>query len=55
LIERYASCPSEQNGYELSGGKFTVTRHFTGEKDINKVVAELAVSRAERETGLPSR
>lgn len=53
LIEQYASCPTEQNVYEIDGKKYTVTRHFTGDKNINQVVAELAISRANREMGLP--
>ncbi len=51
-IERYADCPTEQNEYDLNGRKYTVTRHFTGEKNINLLVAELAVARANRETVL---
>lgn len=52
LIERYESCPSEQNVYEVNGRKYTVTRYFTGDKDLNKVVAELALIRANMEMGL---
>ena len=52
LIGQYKSCPAEQNEYYCEGKKYTVTRYFTGDKDINDVVAELAVSRADREMGL---
>ena len=52
LIGQYASCRTECNVYELDGKKYTVTRHFTGDKNLNQVVAELAVSRANREMGL---
>ena len=52
LIEQYASCPTEQNVYETDGRKYTVIRHFTGDKNFNRVIAELAVSRANREMGL---
>lgn len=52
LIEQYLSCPSEQNVYEYDGKKYTVTRHFTGNKNINRVIEELAVNRVNREMGL---
>lgn len=52
LTERYLSCPSSQREYEVNGKKYTLTRIFTGEKDLNKLIFELAVSRADRETGL---
>ena len=52
LMEQYASCPAQQTTYEIDGRKYTVTRHFTGDKKINEVIAELAVSRANREMGL---
>ncbi|MDE6586394.1 MAG: hypothetical protein K2K80_06930 [Clostridia bacterium] len=52
MIERYATYPTEKNTYETEGKRYTVTRHFTGDKDINKVMAELSVSRANREMGL---
>lgn len=52
LIELSADCPEEKAYYEVEGKKYTIIRHFTGEKDINQVIAELAVSRANREMGL---
>ena len=52
LIKRYSSCPTEKKEYEISGRKYTVIRHFTGDKDINLAILELAVSRANREMGL---
>lgn len=51
LTEKYASCPVSPAVYEENGAIFTVTRHFTGDKNINKTVAELAVSQANREMG----
>lgn len=51
-MEQYASCPKEQKIYEIDGKKYTVTRHFTGDKNINQVAMELAISRANREMGL---
>lgn len=52
LIEQYAFSPSTQRKYEKDGNKYTVTRHFTGDKNINQVVYEIAVSRANKEMGL---
>ncbi|MDE6441636.1 MAG: hypothetical protein K2L12_02660 [Clostridia bacterium] len=51
LIRQYSSCPTQQKVYETDGREYIVTRHFTGEKDINQVVFEIAVNRANRETG----
>ncbi|MCH5142391.1 MAG: hypothetical protein J1G07_01570 [Clostridiales bacterium] len=52
LIKQYSSCLKEQTNYETDSGKYTVTRHFTCDKDINQVVSELAEIRAGREMGL---
>ncbi|MDE7083591.1 MAG: hypothetical protein K2O89_07845 [Clostridia bacterium] len=52
MIERYKSCPKCEREYVIDGKKYIVTRHFTGDKNINQVVAELAVRRANREMGL---
>lgn len=52
LMEEYSSCPAETKEYVSDGKKITVIRHFTGDKDINKVIADLAESRAKREMGL---
>ena len=54
LTEEYACCPTSQNDYEIDGKKYAVTRHFTGDKDINRIIYELAISRADRETGFSS-
>ena len=52
LMEQYASCPTQQNVHEIDGRKYTVTRHFTGDKNINAAVMELAVSLENMEMGL---
>ena len=52
LIKQYASCPISQNEYGSDGKKFTVIRHFTGDKNINQVIYRLAQDRADREMGL---
>lgn len=52
LRDQYSACPKSQSEHVIDGKKYIVTRHFTGEKDINKVISELAISRANREMGL---
>ena len=52
MIEQYACCPEERIVCETDGKKITVIRHFTGEKTVERVILELAVSRANREMGL---
>ena len=36
----------------IEGKKFVVTRHFVGDKDLQSLIMDLAVSRAKREMGL---
>ena len=50
LRSEYAACPFERNEYELEGARFTVTSCFTEERDLDKLIAELAVNQARRET-----
>lgn len=45
--------PTSRRSYVIDGKLFDVTAHFTGDKDLNEIVKEIAVTRAERETGLP--
>ena len=52
LINQYSLRPTQKIVYETDGKKYTVIRHFVGSKDVNQVVKEIAVSRANRETGL---
>ena len=52
LIEQYASCPSQENAYEIDGKSYAVTRYFTGVKNANQAIAELAVSQANRDMRL---
>jgi len=33
----------------IEGKKYIVTRHFTGDKDIDQVIREIAVNRARRD------
>ncbi len=36
---------------EINGKRFSITRHFEGDRDLSTVMAEIAVSRADSEMG----
>lgn len=44
--EQHKSCPEHTNEYEINGKKYIVHSHFVGKKDIDKVLSDIAVSRA---------
>ena len=44
--EQHKDCPEHTNEYEIGGKKYIVHSHFVGQKDIDKVLSEIAVSRA---------
>ena len=52
LKEKYALCSQSEVEYETDGQKYTVVRYFAEDRDLNKLINELAVNRANRETGL---
>ena len=52
LKRQYDLDKSSQAEYEVAGQKFIVIRRFTGNKNVNQAVAELAVNKADREFGL---
>ena len=52
LIQRYASCPTTKLECEINGKKYVIVRHFTGDKEVNQVIARLAQRRANREMGI---
>ena len=52
LSEQFACCPAEQKEYEIDGQIYKVTRHFTGDKNINQVIYSLAETCADRDAGL---
>ena len=52
LIAQYAACPSSKKDYEFEKIKYTVTRHFTEQRDLDKLVYGLAESAADREINL---
>ncbi|MDE5859290.1 MAG: hypothetical protein K2H23_02720 [Oscillospiraceae bacterium] len=46
LNEKYSACPVRVSEYEIDGKKYVVHSHFVGNKDINKVISEIAFNRA---------
>ena len=44
--EQHKSCPEHTNEYEINGKKYIVHSHFVGQKDIDKVLSDIAVNRA---------
>ena len=46
FAEQHKDCPEYTNEYEINGKKYIVHSHFVGKKDIDKVLSEIAVSRA---------
>lgn len=44
--EQHKGCPEHTNEYEINGKRYIVHSHFVGKKDIDKVLSEIAVSRA---------
>ncbi len=46
MNEQFKNCPIQVNEYEVDGRIYRVTSHFIGEKDINDVMYNYAVSRA---------
>ena len=52
LQEKYADCPRVTAACEIEGRQYHIIRHFTGQAELGKIVAELALRRADREAGL---
>ena len=50
LNKKYADCPVTVSEYEIDGKKYVVHSHYVGNKDINKVISEIALKRAIAET-----
>lgn len=46
LNEKYAACPVRVSEYEINGKKYKVHSHFTGEKDIDDVINNIAMAKA---------
>ena len=50
LNEKYSACPVRVSEYEIDGKKYVVHSHFIGNKDIDKVISEIAFHKAMSET-----
>ena len=50
LNEKYSACPVRVSEYEIDGKKYVVHSHFIGNKDIDKVILEIAFNKAISET-----
>ena len=50
LNERYKDKPTSKAVYEVDGQRYAVTSHFVGDKDLDKVLYDLAFKRAFQET-----
>ncbi|MBP1572569.1 MAG: hypothetical protein J6A55_02050 [Oscillospiraceae bacterium] len=50
LNERYKDKPTSKAVYEEDGQRYAVTSHFVGDKDLDKVLYDLAFKRAFQET-----
>lgn len=46
LNEKYSACPVRVSEYEIDGKKYVVHSHFIGNKDIDKVISEIAFNHA---------
>ena len=49
LKQEFNDYPTKENNYEIGNKKYIVISHFVGNKDIDKVLNELATSRAYKE------
>ena len=50
LNEKYSAYPTKTSEYEIDGKKYVVHSHFIGNKDIDKVISEIAFNKAVAET-----
>ena len=52
LKEKYVDCPKVSAFCETDGKKFCVTRHYGNGDGLAHAIFQLAVKRADRETGI---
>ena len=50
--EQTENHPTSQRRCEINGKHFLINRHFEGNTDLNTLMAEIAISRANREMGI---
>lgn len=53
LNEKYSDCPETVNEYDIDGKKYIVHSRFVGDKDIDKVISDIAMNRAMNEILTP--
>ena len=46
LNEKYRDCPSRMAEYKVNGKNFIVKSHFVGNKNLNKVLYDIAFNKA---------
>ena len=46
LRQNYEDKPTSQSVYEIDGVQYVVVSHYTGNKDINKVIGSIAEKQA---------
>ena len=46
LSEEFANAPTSQREYMIDGRRYIVISHYTGKKDVNKVIREIAIKKA---------
>lgn len=52
LNKRKDNYPTSKRKCVIDGKRFLVTRHFTGEKNLNDIMSDIAINMANREMGL---
>lgn len=50
LNEKNSDCSVRVSEYKINGTKYTVHSHFVGNKDIDRVISEIAFNKAVYET-----
>lgn len=46
LREEFSGAPTSRREYMIEGKRYIVTSHYTGKKDVDKVIREIALKRA---------
>ena len=46
LKEKFKNAPTSRQVFQIEGVSYTVVSHYTGDKDIDKVVKNIALNKA---------
>lgn len=49
LNKKYSACPTRKNEYKIDGKKYVVHSHFVDNKNIDKVISEIAFNHTANE------